>query len=226
MAGSGDGSSIERVIAWLRGHIADGDLKPGDPLPREIDIAAAVGVARSSVREALTGLRALGLIDSRRRGGMRLLREPVLLDLREWFAPSYDSKPRHEEALEFRAVVEQGLIELVFARITDAEIAQLRKLFDSLAEDSPDAAVIEVEKRFHRLLMKASRNKLAILLSALITPVFDTVTSSYSVEQFRRDHLALVVSLERRDREAFTRAMRAHTSPYLRLQSTKRSPAK
>jgi DNA-binding FadR family transcriptional regulator len=226
MAGNGDGSSIERVIAWLRSHIAQGDLRPGDPLPREVDIAAAVGVARSSVREALTGLRALGLIDSRRRGGMRLLREPVLLDLREWFAPVYDSKPRHDEAMEFRAVVEQGLIDLVFARISDSDIAQLRKLFDGLADDASPAEVIETEKRFHRLLMKASRNKLAVLLSALITPVFNSVQADYPVAAFRRDHIALITALERRDRDGYTRAMRAHTAPYLRLQNAKRSPGK
>lgn len=224
MAGTGAsaGSSVERVIAWLRAHIASSDLRPGASLPREIDIAAAVGVSRSSVREALIGLRALGLIDSRRRGGMRLLREPVLLDLRDWFPPRYDSKARSDEAMEFRAVVEQGLIELIFARISEAEIGQLRRILDGLADDSPSAAVIDAEKRLHRLLMKAARNRLALLLSGLITPIFDSVETPASAADFRRDHGALVTALEHRDHDAFVQAMRTHTTPYLRVQHDRR----
>jgi GntR family transcriptional repressor for pyruvate dehydrogenase complex len=222
MSREAEGSSAARVISWLRAHIAERELSPGDALPREIDIAAAVGVARSSVREALTGLRALGIIDSRRRGGMRLVREPVLLDLRDWFAPTYDSRSRLDEAMEFRAVVEHGLAELVFARITEAEVAQLRRLVDAVPESCPIAEILEAEKRFHRLLIKGARNRLATLLSALVTPVFGSQPEAtpYSAADWRRDHGGLVAGLERRDRASFMRAMRAHLQPYLRLPAS------
>jgi DNA-binding FadR family transcriptional regulator len=213
----------ERVIAWLRAHIADRGLRPGDPLPRELDLAEAVGVARSSVREALIAMRVLGLIDARKRVGMRLLREPVLLDLRDWFAPRYDGAWRIDEAQEFRAVIEQGLIELIFARITAAEVAQLRRILDGVTGRTSVPEIHATETRFHRALITASRSKLALLFSALLTPMFESFCSPYTAEQWRSDHAELVATLERRDRAGFSRAMRAHTTAYLRLEASARA---
>jgi DNA-binding FadR family transcriptional regulator len=210
----------ERVIAWLRAHIADRGLRPGDALPRELDIAAKLGVARSSVREALIALRVLGLIETRKRVGMRLLREPILLELRDWFTPRYDGSWRIDEAQEFRAVIEQGLIELIFAHITDAEVAQLRRLLEAVDERTSTAEIHAAETRFHRFLMKASRSKLALLFSALLTPMFESFIAPYSAAEWRQDHAGLVDTLERRDSVGFARAMRAHTVHYLRLRTS------
>ncbi|MFW5856510.1 MAG: FadR/GntR family transcriptional regulator, partial [Planctomycetota bacterium] len=71
-----------RVLAWIEARIDTDGLGVGDGLPREQEIAEAVGVGRSSVREALTTLKVLGIIEQRRKGGIRIVRDPVLLGLR------------------------------------------------------------------------------------------------------------------------------------------------
>ena len=49
-------TSTERVLEWIQQYIEARNLTPGDALPKELEIAQSVGVARSSVREALTAL--------------------------------------------------------------------------------------------------------------------------------------------------------------------------
>ncbi len=70
---AGGGSRAEHVVEWLLRHIDRRDLRPGDALPKELEIAEAAGVARSSVREALTALKVLGIVRSRRKGGLRMV---------------------------------------------------------------------------------------------------------------------------------------------------------
>ena len=53
----------EEIMEQIRQMIAQGDLKPGDKLPSERELADTLGVSRTSVREALTALGALGIID-------------------------------------------------------------------------------------------------------------------------------------------------------------------
>jgi GntR family transcriptional regulator len=62
------------VEAELRARLATGRLPVGAVLPREVDLAAELGVSRSVVRQALGALERDGLVRRRRRGGTRVLR--------------------------------------------------------------------------------------------------------------------------------------------------------
>jgi len=223
-AGAAAGASrAEHVVEWLLRHIDRRDLGPGDALPTELEIAEAAGVARSSVREALTALKVLGIVRSRRKGGLRLLREPVLLEMRPYLAEHYHSRALLDEAMEFRAALEQGLAELIFSKITKREVAALRRIYEEVrAAPEGEAAPYAAERRFHMELLAASRNRLAEVLSHLYIPIFAshqsmTAGPTVGAGAWLREHGGLVEALERRDRTGFLRAMREHTAPYIRL---------
>ena len=224
-------TSTERVLEWIQQYIESRDLKPGDALPKELEMAESIGVARSSVREALTALKALGIITSRKKGGIRIVREPVLLGMREYLTVKYATKACFYDAMEFRAVLEHGLAELIFKQISKREVASLRKILDDLdrapSGTGNSADVWAAEKRFHTILTSASRNKLAQLLCALYTPVFDTIqeveNAEYTPKDWVREHTPFVTSLELNDKEGFMNQMRTHTMPYVRL-TPRRSP--
>ncbi len=214
-------TSTERVLEWIQQYIEARNLTPGDALPKELEIAQSVGVARSSVREALTALKALGIITSRKKGGIRIVREPVLLGMREYLTVKYNSKACFFDAMEFRAVLESGLAELIFRQISRKEVAALRKILDELSTLPGSAGVWDAEKRFHTILTSASRNKLAQLLCALYQPVFDTIqdveNKEYTCKDWVQEHTPFVEALEKNDKDSFMTVVRNHTLPYVRL---------
>jgi len=222
---AGGGNRAEHVVEWIRRHIDRHDLGPGDALPKELEIAEAAGVARSSVREALTALKVLGIVRSRRKGGLRMVREPVLLEMRPYLAEHYHSRALLDEAMEFRAALEQGLAELIFAKISRRETAALRRICAEVrAASAGQADLYAAERRFHMELLAASRNRLAAVLSHLYIPIFATHESmaagaTEGAETWLREHLGLVEAMERRDLAGFLRAMREHVTPYIRIKA-------
>jgi len=55
----------EEIVEQLKDMLSRGELRPGDRLPSEREMAESLGVSRASVREALTALEAIGILDIR-----------------------------------------------------------------------------------------------------------------------------------------------------------------
>ena len=218
--GRAEPDAAGRALAWLERHIAGRQLTPGDALPTELEIAAAAGVGRSSVREALTALKVLGIIRSRRKGGIRIIRDPVLLELRPYFAERYDSVARFEDAMEFRAAIEWGLTPLTLARIKPDTLAALRAVLQTVAAASTpaQAAVEAAEVRFHTLLTQGSGNRLAGLFARLYVPIFapeHTASSAWTdapaeVARWLQEHGALIDALAAGDARRFLCLLKKH----------------
>ncbi|MFF4423188.1 PLP-dependent aminotransferase family protein [Streptomyces sp. NPDC001549] len=73
---AGSGPLYRRLAAALSGAVRTGDLAPGDRLPAERPLAAALGVSRATVVAAYDELRGAGAVDSRRGSGTRVARLP------------------------------------------------------------------------------------------------------------------------------------------------------
>ncbi len=222
-------AAVERVLAWLEAYIRRRRLDVGDSLPTEMEIARAMGSARSSVREALTALKALGIICTRRRGGIRIIRDPFLLEIRHYFAERYHDRGRYEDALEFRAALEWGLGPLFFDRIAQRTIRLLKAIVKEVAAADPAKAdIAAAELRFHAAMLKGCGNRLAALLGHIYVPIFaPDALSGYGgkpaeIEKWIGDHAEMVEALACRRKEHFFAALRRHTQCYMRWQGRAR----
>lgn len=220
-------TAAEHVLEWLLKHIEENNLGAGDPLPKELEIARETSAGRSSVREALTALKALGIIRSRKKGGIRIVRDPVLLEVRSYLAERYDSLERHTDAQEFRSAMELGLADLVFSRMDARTVRELQKVVDHARKKATSWEDLMVaERTFHSLMTKASGNRLAELMSAVYTPVFHSDEafrphpefSAREVERWLSQHEPMVDALRKRNRAAFMKHLRKHTLTYMRLK--------
>lgn len=79
VAADDDSLATERVVLHLEHLIINGDLKPGDRLPAERELARQVGVSRPSVRAGLRSLAALGVVESRHGAGTFITAGPPRL---------------------------------------------------------------------------------------------------------------------------------------------------
>jgi len=218
-------TASEQVLQWIEAYIARKRLGVGDGLPGEHDIMQETGMGRSSVREALTALKVLGIIQSRRKGGIRIIRDPVMLELRHYFADRYDDTARYEDVLEFRSTMDWGLGPLAMVRVKDSTIQSLRQLLQEVEEQAVGAEdITRAEIEFHRVLTVGCGNRLAGIFVHLYEPIFHSrspgIADAFSrspdfVKQWIAKHMTILDALESRDWARFSKELKDHTLGYM-----------
>lgn len=111
LATSTDEPSHARIGTWLLGRIAAGQVRTDDKLPPEEELAAALGVSRMTLRQALGSLEARGWIERRRgRSGGNFVREPrIAVDLTG--LPGFTEQMRRAHVRAGARIVRVGLID-------------------------------------------------------------------------------------------------------------------
>jgi len=103
-----EGAAAEQVVDHVRGQIERGELRPGDRLPPERELAQHIGVSRPSVRAGLRSLSAMGVVHTRHGSGTYIADGPPQLDSRplSLLASLHGFTP--EQMFEARRTLEVG----------------------------------------------------------------------------------------------------------------------
>ena len=129
-----DGQSItlvDQVEDKLLNYFRSQDLKVGDSIPNEIELSSALGVARSVLREALSRLKMMGMIESRTRRGM-ILTEPFILGgMKRVVDPRIMSQESLLDLLGFRVALEIGISSDIFHNIKEQDIMELEEIVNA-----------------------------------------------------------------------------------------------
>src|SRR5579875_1641754 len=150
----------EQVVERLRRHIDVEGLRPGDRLLSEREMAERLGVSRTSVRQALTALEVMGLVEIRHGDGVFLTHPPevVLPPLATALADEHEQLPA---VMEVRQAIEAQTARLAARRRTAEDLETLEGALDRMAraieagEDPADA-----DSDFHDGIVAAARNPL------------------------------------------------------------------
>jgi DNA-binding FadR family transcriptional regulator len=171
--------SYLRLAEQIRTRILDGQLKPGDRLPNENELARLSGVGRTTVREALRLLASERLIETRRgvQGGA-FVTHPNSADLDEAMMTALrlmtmTGELTHEELMDASEVLQTAHSQLATARATDAEADELIELGKALAAAKSDEEWVELGRAYNTRLAELTRNRiLAVFIRSLlwITP--------------------------------------------------------
>ncbi|MGH2996648.1 MAG: FadR/GntR family transcriptional regulator, partial [Gaiellaceae bacterium] len=136
-----------------------GAISPGDQLAPERALATQLGVSRTSLRQALTALEALGMVEIRHGSGAYLVAtepEKVVLSLAVTLA---EQNQRLPEAMEARMALERFIAGLAASRRTPADLdAARRALADMEAEITGGGLGTAADARFHQALWAAAHN--------------------------------------------------------------------
>lgn len=208
----------EQAQQLLLEFIIDSGLRPGDRLPPEEKLAVQFGVSRVSVRQALHGLKFLGLLSSATRRGTTLA-EIDFSQLSRYlsFQLAYSSMSV-QELLEARLVIEQGMIELLCGKCTDEVYLRLRNAAEkgSCHGDSPRELELHRQKdfAFHRLLLSSGGNAVLDAFSSLLETFFRRLKGNpVTMDEIRRadaEHLQLVEALHDNNIELARGLLRRH----------------
>jgi DNA-binding FadR family transcriptional regulator len=213
------GTVTQRAIERIKAMIAEGSLEPGRRLPTERELAASLGISRSSMREAIRALTVLGVLEARHGSGIYVTGLRAA-DLLETFGVVADLSQgeRLVELLEVRRVLESTATALAAARITPEHLAEVEEHLAAMdATDDPDR-ILAHDLAFHRAIAVAAGNEtMAAILEGLSTRTFRArVWRGYQEEgaiaRTRREHAAIHRALAARDPEAARAAAAAHVS--------------
>lgn len=164
-------SVTDEAIAKIRELITSGQLKPGDKIPPEQDLALLLGISRSSLREAVKALSQAQVLHVRRGDGTYISSlEPRLLLSGMGFAIELMQEQGLAEIFEVRRLLEPAATALAAERISEAQVAALH---DSLADmkraQDPEELVMR-DMDFHAHIAEASGNaSLCSILEAIST---------------------------------------------------------
>ena len=126
----------DEAIEKIKAMIVSGTLRAGDRLPKEADLAAELGLSRSSLREAVRALSLMNILDVRQGDGTYVTSlEPTLLLEALSFIVDFHRDATVLELLAVRRILEPAATAMAAERATDAELEELGKLLDSFGPD-------------------------------------------------------------------------------------------
>ncbi len=203
----------DAVELKLREYLKIMSFKPGDALPKETDLAEALGVSRNVVREALSRLRMLGMIETRKRKGMVLASPDILQAFERVLDPLIIDDATLSDIYELRLVVEMGLADLLYTRMTDKDIAELEVIAKNEVDDDKFFQV-KNEIAFHGKLYEMTGNSTLKRFQIMLMPVFAyAITHVVNPKSGSVDHRGLVDILKNGTKEDFRKGMYEHLKP-------------
>ena len=220
----------EQVLNAIGSRIISGELSPGDVLPKEDTLSEQYGVSRTVIREAVKGLAARGLVESRPKVGtiIRPRSDWQMLDpsVLEWVA---SSKPDNEfmyALAEVRLVIEPDVAALAARNADDEQIAHIAAAYKKLeeTEEGDEEAWARADLEFHSAIVESCHNEfLAYIVRAIRKPLYSRRLINVSLETLMKPedvaapyktpreevlarHRALLEAIEQKDEEAAQRA--------------------
>lgn len=211
------GPLVPQLEQLLRGRIDAGEWMVGHRLPSEAELAAEIGVGRSSVREAVRLLARDGLLDVRHGVGTFVAQPPAGAELEQVLRRS-----RVLEVLEVRRALEVEAARLAAERARPEDLADIRRqVADRHASQSSSAdEFVAADLDFHRSVVALAGNSVLTALfdsvrSVLHAALVDMVENEPALPDTGEAHDALVVALELGDGAAAVTATTANLDPMI-----------
>jgi GntR family transcriptional regulator, transcriptional repressor for pyruvate dehydrogenase complex len=207
-------SLVDKVESSLVELLQERKLKVGDTIPKEIELAASLGVSRTVIREAR--LRMMGLIESKKKKGAVITSPDLFGIMSKSMNPHILDQDTLKEIFEIRLVLEIGMADLLFLRVTKKDISELKEI---ISNEPPGAKYhlfnIEHEIAFHGKLYEISGNQTLKKFQRMLLPVFDFVHKSGLLKKQPLlktfvSHKDLVKILDKGTPEEFRNGMRNH----------------
>jgi GntR family transcriptional regulator, rspAB operon transcriptional repressor len=188
-----------QAYAAIRSSIWSGVVSPG-VFYSEVQLAGALKISRTPVREALIQLAREGLVEIVPQRGFRLR--------------AISDKER-QEAFELRELVEQYVVRRLASEVTDQGVASLRSILDRQAKALDKPEFIDIDEEFHlampeMLHLERTREILLTLRGIIWLSGLDALATPFRSSEVLEEHRAVVDALAERDPEKAQAAIRRH----------------
>jgi len=214
---------LSRVVTdQIKDALLQGQLKPGDYLPSETELSEKLGVGKSSVREAVKMLEAIGVVEIIKGHGSRIRTRIDSDSLNPLvFSLILQNSGDHEKLLEFRLMAETAASRIAAKRITEKDLDSLRKLLTVMkAKMDAGEKTVDDDVRFHTIIYDSTQNPFISCLGLAIMSLFKS-SMSISNELYPAvvysNHVALLKALEDHSEEEILKAVSDSVNKWYQL---------
>jgi GntR family transcriptional repressor for pyruvate dehydrogenase complex len=188
--------------------IGSGQLRPGQRLPREPDLAASLGLSRSSLREAVRALASVRILDVRQGDGTYVsgLSAESLVEALA-FLVEFQQGSSALELLEVRRALEPAAVARAAVRMSEEALEEVERALERASLESPVAELVEADMQFHRLITSSCGNSvLASFVESLSGPtqrarIWRGMTQAGALSRALAEHWEILRALRARDPE-------------------------
>ena len=206
-------SVVQQIIDSLVEAMIRKELRPGDQIPTEMELAESLGVGRNSVREAIKILVYFGVLEIRRAEGTYVCEgftetmiDPIIYGI------ILDKAGSYEYLMELREIMEAGVMKLAMQNAEEEEIKKLRIQLDRMKREieiGPDNVdrVFHEDNEFHSIITAMGHNPLVQKIEAVVRTLthsmrYETVRTmieSGKGQELYQAHAKLLQILENKD---------------------------
>ncbi len=204
----------EEIVAQIQEQLSSGQLKPGDQLPSERQLAEKFQVSRASVREAMRALESMGLVKIRSGDGTYVASSVDCL-----LSPLSPANLRHDllhDIFEARKLLEPEIAALAAKRAIPQEIERLEAIrSDQARQIAAGESGVEADTAFHSMLAQVVKNRVFLRLNeSIVDSLRESRERSLRVPgrpaRSLAGHRAILAAIRSRNAAKARRAMLAH----------------
>ncbi len=210
----------DAIVQQIVSLISTNALKPGDRLPPERSLCKTLGVGRTSLREALKPLMAMGVLEGRGSAGTFVAEDGAFLRKSLEWGLKFDPKTI-DDLIETRMMLETHTAYWAASRATAENLASLEALQMSMQAAAGDPNTFrDLDMQFHLQIAAATHNSVVITLVTMLRRYFlawmrerltaGAIDPSGLIEVSLAQHQTIVDRLQARDSDGARSAMAAH----------------
>jgi len=203
----------------IMNYIISSKLSEGMPLPTEKELAEQLGLGRSVLREALTGLETIGAIEVKHGIGRFVGKFDINAVVKNILFSVQGDKESYRNLLEIRISLETMSIINELSQFSEEDINEFRDNLTyqekKIAQDCDDMELIRMHADFHYLLLKRSYNKILIDLTTLFSNVqmklrHQITDIDLGRETYIKNHTDLIENIAHKNPDLVRQALRSH----------------
>jgi DNA-binding FadR family transcriptional regulator len=198
----------DEAIEKIKEMIVSGVLAPGERLPKEDELAARLGLSRSSLREAVRALALVRILDVRQGDGTYVTSlDPELLLDAVSFVVDFHRDDSVMHFLEVRRMLEPAATAIVARDATKELVATLHEILDNVPALHTSAEFVATDQAFHREIVSNCGNPVLVsLLDSIAGPmhrarIWRGLTDENASQRTVREHLDIVDAIGRHEPE-------------------------
>lgn len=209
----------DQTAAALREYIISNDLAPGTRLPSEKDLAAALGVSRNVLRQAVASLQGLGMLRAEQGSGTyvaALADTDIFQQIAAWVGKGDLTEADY---LEVRGIWERGVYRLVMERATPEDLDRLEQMaVDMVGEHDVEH---DQHEEFHEALLGVAGNPFLVTIDKILRRFFwefgyqNAIVRKPPEERRLVGHRSIVQLLRSGDPGTIEQMVQLHLAPHL-----------